>query len=407
MTDLRLSKYNRIGRIAFYTVCFAALVIFLISLGEGIPTLGGRDIDIFCSAGKAILDGENPYIVSEIGETYSWNYLPVYAYEFGYLCKYFSFAKTFLFFYIGFMLAGVAPWINKRNWFYPVTLIGTGLYSFGWGLRTGNVGVIELFAISISSYLLFGKKYNIAFLMLGLGASIKLFPLLYLPLYVIFISDWRQKKEALVWALLGFSSPFIISLILKPMLMPWYFKQLFGLIPDQHTPINEEFGFYNPSFAAFLTRIFSINLDTRAIIYFSCSIYLVFIVAYFILWKRTWSIQQNDGNQTVFYLGMVATTLLMPRLKGYSFMPALLFAYLATQKSGKWIQTIVVIVLSILPMVSNIQHESIVLTPSATISPTFINFTIQEFNQPFFLGIAFVVILYAIRLQKAPLINTN
>ena len=45
-------------------------------------------------------------------------------------------------------------------------------------------------------------------------------------------------------------------LIFSPEMFPWYIKQILGLIPNQHAPINELTPPLDPSFAIFLFSMF-------------------------------------------------------------------------------------------------------------------------------------------------------
>lgn len=395
--------------VVFYSMLVISLTLFFLCLRAGIPVLAQRDADIFCLAGKAIQAGKNPYLTSDLGSPFSWNYLPVYAYGFDYLCRHISFAFTYGFLYTAIFFTGIAIWTTKSNWLYGVTIIGTGLYSFGWVLRTGNLGAIEFFAISISSGLLLRRRYNEALLLLGLGSSIKLFPLLYFPIFIALIPGMQQKLRAATWGLSGFLLPFVISYFAAPELMPWYFKQLLGSIPNQHSPINEAFGFYQPVFVALLAKLLPLQIETKTLVYVSLVIYLTCVALGVIAYKQTSTRRQPSQSSELFFLsaGIIIITLLMPRIKSYSFMPALLFIFVITKDFDRWYQSLIILIASILPMWLNIQYQSIALQTNTPLNQNSILLAIREFNQPICLGATMVFALIILAKGRNKIFETQ
>ncbi len=75
--------------IVYYSIVFVAVWIFLFVLGKDLVQSQGRggDADIFCLAGQAMSIGKNPYLIENLGTTHSWNYLPIFANRFHYLCS--------------------------------------------------------------------------------------------------------------------------------------------------------------------------------------------------------------------------------------------------------------------------------------------------------------------------------
>lgn len=392
--------------IVYYSIVFVAIWTFLFVLAKDLVQSQGRggDADIFCLAGQAISIGNNPYLIENLGTTYSWNYLPIFANGFHYLCSRFNFQTTFIFFYFPLLLLGLNFWVKGESWLYGIILCASGLYSFGWVIITGNVSVLEFFLFSLSAYLFLQKKYELAFFILGLNASIKIVPILYFPVFLLFVKQANLRRKALFWTAAGFLLPFFVSAVFEKNLMPWYLKQLLGLIPDQHSAFDE----FNTNYFTkplFLSLVFNaLGVDKIIKINFPIAM-LGFVLGMgilYIVWLKLnlkTKIQSDENTEIFFGIMIIMATLLLPRLKPYSFLPALLLFYVASRNQNKWVQSIFLLLLSVFPNFLTYIYKYQIRIAAFDKMPVFINkvfLTMQIFNQTFFLFFAVILLIILI-----------
>jgi len=412
LIKIRIDFIKTFELIVYYFIVFVAVWLFLFVLGKDLVQSQGHggDADIFCVAGQAMSAGKNPYLIENLGTTHSWNYLPIFAYGFHYLCSHFNFQTTFIFFYFPLLLLGLNFWVKAESWLYGVILCASGLYSFGWVIITGNVSVVEFFLFSLSAYLFLQKKYELAFFILGLNASIKIVPILYFPVFLLFVKQTNLRKKALFWTVIGFLLPFFMSAIFEKGLMSWYLKQLLGFIPDQHSAFNEfdTNYFTKPLFLSFVFN--AVGVDKIIKINFPIAM-LGFVLGMgilYIVWLNVKAkIQSDEYTEISFGIMIIMATLLFPRLKPYSFLPALLLFYVASKNQNKRFQSVFLVLLSVIPNYLGYIYKYQIEIAAFDRMPAFINkafLTMQIFNQTIFLSFA-VILLIALTWGKD--INKN
>ncbi len=384
-----------IGKIIYFFIIVSIVILFSIILKNDLGYFGW-DAKVFCRAGRALSEGHNPYLIDELGGEFSWNYLPIYARGFLFVCSRFAFADNYIFLYAILFLFGMAPWLEKDSWLYGIVLCATGLYGLGWVLRSGNVGVIELFLISMAALLLLKGRYNLSLFILGLAASIKLFPILYFPVFIAIIPGWKPKVRAAIFGGMGFLLPFLASALIYPELTPWYFKQILGLIPNQHLAINESGGLVNPSLAYLLAGLLSIEIQPTAELVAAFLLYLLMLIFLFRVWKTSLSNPEKAGMEFALGFGIAAATIFMPRIKPYSFMPALLSFYLMTREYNEWGRGLFLLALSLFPLTAyyGIQHE-ITFSALTWMPGTMKNIAVilYQYHQTFFLLVSLGILM--------------
>jgi hypothetical protein len=367
----------------------------------------GWDANVYCRAGSVIRHGGNPYLENEMGTSLSWNYLPVFAYGFYVFCSRFDFKSIYLLFCVVAFLLSMDLWLDAKSWLYGLILCGTGLFSLGWGLLSGNIAVLEFTLILIAVSLFLKKKYRLSFLILGLSASIKIIPLLYLLFLLYFLKDWKSRRETIVFGGMGFIAPFLASLVITPWLMPWYLRQLVGGISGQHAPITESFGFYGPSFPAFLVKLFGIELSPSLEQPLILTLSALMLAGVFFLWKNVHKyLPESERSDFTLAFGMIALTLFIPRLKPYSFLPALMFVYFLTQNASISVKNLVLLLLSVLPQISFVlsaTEYSKQLVSSWPVGFQRIFLTTQEYYQAVFLFLMLMGLILLARYKKLAL----
>jgi len=94
-------------------------------------------------------------------------------------------------------------------------------------------------------------------------------------------------------------------------------------------------------------------------------------------------------------LGIVVMTLLMPRIKSYSFLPALLFVYVLSRNVSLLRRALVLLLISILPQAIVIAGKAGLVEEIARSSPVILIeklLFLQNYFQPFFLSLILVLI---------------
>ena len=379
----------------YYLVLTISIVLFLFAINLAVQNFEtGRDIQVFCRAGVVISNGQNPYLTSELELELSWNYPSILAYAFHIPCTFFNFEQNYILPYILFFVISLLFWLQKQNWFYGIALCATGLFNLGWVMITGNLSTIEFLLFSLSAFLLFRNKINASVFLFGLMASMKLIPILYLPAFLFLQNDMKKKITTISWAMIGFLSLPLLSLISSPHLFPFYLRQLFGLIPNQHNPLNEFTPIVlNQSLSVMILSFLGLESQLEKLnLIFSLVIYALGIFALYIIFKTLSKSGQPENKLILFSFGIIILTIFMPRLKPYSFLPALLCFYLISREQSALFKSIYLILLSIVPTVLHLIYFY-----TQTSEKIFI------FHQISFLCLATIVLVVSTKKKHKPL----
>lgn len=395
----------------FYALTLAiSIALFLFALNLGLKSFEtSRDIQVFCRAGAIISNGQNPYLTSELGLELSWNYPSILAYSFYIPCTFFNFEQNYILPYIILFVISLVFWLQKQDWFYGIILCATGLFNLGWVMITGNISAIEFLLFSLSVFLLFRNKINVSGFLFGCMASMKLIPILYLPAFLFSKNDLKKKIATGLWSAIGFLSLPLLSLISSPHLFDWYLRQLFGLIPNQHNPLNEFTPLVlNQSLSVMILSFLGLESHLEKLnLIFSLVIYALGIFVLYITFKTLSKSGQPENNLILFSFGIIILTIFMPRLKPYSFLPALLCFYLISKNQSSFLKALYLILLSILP---TILHLIYFYTENgdqmfATLSPVVFGSSLQTlltFHQIAFLILASCLLIYSLKRDKIP-----
>ncbi|HCK64985.1 MAG TPA: hypothetical protein DHW49_01865 [Anaerolineae bacterium] len=389
----KINYQNLLTDFFYFLVSIIALFLFLFALNLGLKNFQtSRDLEVFCQAGKVIANGGNPYLTSELGLELSWNYPSALAYGFYFVCPLFNLEQNYIWIYAILFFVGTMLWLTRKDWLYGIILCSTGLSTLGWTMITGNVSTFEFLLFSISILLFFRKKINASVFLFGMFASLKLIPILYLPAFLFFQNSVKDKAKIILWSLAGFISLPLLSFIASPHLFAWYLKQTFGLIPNQHNPLGEFTElFLSPSLS--ITLFSFLGLESQLEKYNLIISFVMYALGILLLYQIAKS--QRWTENEIFSLGIIILTITLPRLKPYSFLPALLCFYLVSKGQNNLIKAIYLVLLSILPILSHLlffyteMSESLILT----------------FHQILFLILASFLLFFS--LKKSLGTNTN
>lgn len=347
---------NRPAQMHYKWFLLASSIAVIVTLA-GIFTvlmLGhGWDAQIFCAAARTAGSGGNPYDVRQLGLNLSWNYQPYLLALFKALCQApVNFASSYPILYVVLLISGVAVWKPGSDPLLAMILSLGGFCGFTWAIRTGNVAVPEFLLISLVTVLLERRKWYLGGVILAFLASLKLLTIAYLFLLVFVPEATSKRLRVLAISLLVFALTFGISYALYPNLMKPFSEQLFGLIPDQHNAWIETARMTNLPLAFFLTDVLALlgihfTAPSTVVVGTLLSFGIVFQVFRKVLSPHF----IREHFLDFFNLGVIAITLILPRLKPYSFLMVVPAVFYLLRSHGKLRQGMVVILSVVFPAV--------------------------------------------------------
>jgi hypothetical protein len=176
--------------------------------------------------------------------------------------------------------------------------------------------------VAASALLLLKHRHNWALLLLGVITSLKIVPSFYWPLFIALVPGRRPKLVAALWGLAGLAMPVLLSAVSFPELMSWFFLKSMGWLPGQNAPMLEKGGVNNPTFYFMLNRLFLLHLGPLASKIFFVVVFILLAAISVYVWKRIIpNVPETRRREFTISLGIVATTLFLPRLKPYSLCP--------------------------------------------------------------------------------------
>jgi hypothetical protein len=340
-------------KIFFYTLLVIILALNFLYAIFILKGKHGWDAEIYCSAVQMEQRGSNPYIGNQAGEQLTWNYLPIYLGLFSALClPSLHFTTFYPIFYTMGLLVCILLWLPGRDWSLAFTLASCSFLGFLWNLKTGNIGVIELFFLSLAFFFLARKKWKLGAGMLGLMAGFKLLPIVYLPLIFFAPAPKRARRIAFGIGLVGFLLPLALSYLLFPTLAPWFLRQLLGLIPGQHSPILESGDSNNPALPYLVAGLFSSNDHFVFILLVTTLLAAVFVAIGIVLWRKVIvHLDPSRRFEFIFSLSFLAVTLLLPRMKPYTFILAAPALFWLSRMEDEVQRSLILALSALLPLV--------------------------------------------------------
>ncbi len=320
----------------------AVLVSIFLCLSPWIDTLSNlnvaNDISVYCAASYAWETGGNPYLSSDTHVYHAFTYPPATLKVFSLLCA--QSPWTFLLLYLSCLLAAfyiATRWLSLS---LPACLV---LLLFGfdaarWNFLSGNIGLLHLFFFTLAFWSLAAKKMRWMALSLGMAGAIKLVPLAYPLCWFGFCwlceprahKSHRETLALIALSLLPAMALQVVSLLTFPSLYQTYQLSLFGEIPGQHSPIHEmKSGRTHPSLFLFLLEASKLlGAPESSAVFLLISMTLLGAFGIYRLRGRESTVQ--------FAFLAIVVTLLLPRLKPYSFTFAILpCIFLFAQTRGR------------------------------------------------------------------------
>lgn len=309
----------------------------------------GWDANPYCSAANAYNIGNNPYLVKNLSQAFHLIYQPIFIDLFRFLCGPLIYETTYPFIFLGILLLCVWIISDKKDIVFTLTLAIGCFYAFGWSIQSGNFVVLELFLFIVGLYFLRKRKWEWSGLFFGLAASMKLLPLIYILTFLILPEKITIRLRAILFGLIGFLLPLILSFLFHPSLMNDYMNQLLGKLPGQIPPFLEGGGMTDPAFVRFFSDVFHLNSTPLSNIIISIIFSILFglPVLYFLLRVVSPLLSNEERSYWSFAAVFILITLLMPRLKPYTFLDLFPLFYLLARKEN-YLRHILIIGLCVL-----------------------------------------------------------
>jgi len=320
----------------------------------------GWDFEVYRSAVKSVEEGYNPYyLINLLKYQYyplPFIYLPTTLFVFKgivFFSKYLDYRIIwFIFLILSFFIVKISD--RHSDSFYLSVIFLTAFMAAFNNFRTGNIGLIELFLLSLVFFYLKKKKDLFAGAFLVLVAWFKLVPLLFAGGYLFFKEKYNEttffklfifKKKILLITFIGSLFMLIIlsSILIFPNLTKSFFLSITGQINNQPSPLHD----YSHSFFCLIKDTISMIYARKELIYFIYLIYLIFIIAFFFQMVKKSSLSPIE----TFSLWIITLMLILPRLHSYSYIYAIIPIYYLTKEKNYKIKFIILIIISLVPLI--------------------------------------------------------
>jgi hypothetical protein len=194
---------------------------------------------------------------------------------------------------------------------------------------TGNIAILEVPFAVLTILAVHKRRLVVGGVALGLMSSLKMLPLVGALAFLILPMEWAKKMRGVAASLLTFSAIQLANFMVSPY-GPSFLKQLFGRIPDQHSPYIEDGGTNNPDFIDFVFRVFdALGIEKTSLI--ASAIGLCCLAAGGWLTMLAQRMHETDKFATarLFGLTYLVCMLFLFRLKPYAFAALIPFSIVA------------------------------------------------------------------------------
>jgi hypothetical protein len=342
----------------FFGLLLIAVMIGFIALQF---TPGGDDYGVYCAASDAFRTGEDPYdfsVLLQHGTIMPYHYPPLFLPVFGVLChlpgipvrltEYILFTGAL----VGTILIFSRMKLSQGSLSYSVVLLFTAFLGISWSYTTGNIGgIIFLFFLVLVYYSLERRRYLYSSLLLGMMASVTIFPLLFSPL-LLCIEDKRIDRRTILLPAFGVvGGVFLLSWMTYPSL---FFSYLGRILGSNNPLISEQGGFFKPTLYAVIGDMQTFLIGENAIA-FAAILMIIFLLA-ILLFVHGWRGYQGSLVD-MFSWGVLWIFLFLPHLKPYYFTLAILPTCVLFRNATDRIKSASLVVVALFPMISTLMYR--------------------------------------------------
>lgn len=299
------------------------------------------DLGVYCGAVKALKLGKDPYVVDnlvldEINTGLPFRYPPITLLIFPPLCMY-RLHNLFYTIILVILYFVVKSFDKKFDGFYLQILFLVGFMAVYHNFTSGNIPVIELIFLTFAIYCVFKKKYYTASMFIGIMGIFKYIPLVYASLFLLAPISFSKRIKAVLIAPLTLGILHLVSYIIFPSITKSYYKLLFF-----GYPMVDQEGLYNPSVFSIIKYI------AHQFPYFLYVFFIItIIILYFIMIKKLGLTYPEK-----FLLGILSIMVILPELKPYTYIFAIIPIYFLTKTSNVRTRFYNILIIGLLPLIS-------------------------------------------------------
>jgi hypothetical protein len=345
--------------VIFCVTLLVANILLILSVFYG----SGWDMSVYYSAVIATLNHQNPYNVENIN---LYSGLPGFPFVYPpHTLVLFFLMMLFRFFYIYYIIWTVLLIIScyivwkfdKTDTLLMVTTLSTGFISVFWSYLTGNMGIIYLFLFSLLFYFLYTKRHYISSVMLGLAASIYIFPLLFSFLYSFLPLKRTKKIFTILLPFIVVGIIFALSYIISPTLVQDYIQETVSantLMEGSGTGLPVSYYINTPTSYWFFNHFLNFfHLANSPALYVLGILFIGTIGGLFYVFYR----DNQSKSLELFCYGMIGLFLILPRLKPYNFILILIPIYLLIRGYSLKNKMIGLTIMGLLPLILYLVHR--------------------------------------------------
>jgi hypothetical protein len=358
----KLSKYMEVlfydWKTAYFYLCISLIIITIFLTLLHILTIitysySGWDYDVYRSSIKVFNDGGNPYIFANLNlpykSSFTYIYPPITIPFMSIICPF----DSKLSYYIIWSIMLVATFLIVKRCdknlkpLFLTTVLTTGFLATYWNFISGNIGLLELLFFSLTFYWIIKERYDLSTVSISLIAVFKLTPISFVGSFIFTRASRLNKIKIFGLMVFLFAIIHILSYILYPNLSKTYFWRV-----QTNENIFEIFG-KQASPALFLLFKDISYLFFADYLLYTFILYFLFIGFVGILFL-TYIQKQNRKFLEIFSLSTIAIMIILPRLKPYSFVYALLPVYFLIKDSDYKVKFYTLMIISAFPLVFRI-----------------------------------------------------
>lgn len=339
------------GYLYIFEICLIVLSILFIAYGLGTLANVGWDNHANCTALGAYENGLNPYILSDVNTVdhtgYLFPYTPLTLYLLKLSCGFNYLITHSLALFLGAYFVYLSD--KKLQILLFFTLLLSGFKAAYWIYIPGNFIVLSFVLVSLMFYFVSRKKYLLATLPLGLAGAINFLPLVLSPAFLWLSEDKFRKIKYVAGVLLTFLLTSLVSYLLFSGITETYYQAISGQL-DQHTPIQEQ-GSEGYNYAlVFLFKEVVDNFFPGLGIAGVALFFLVAISFLFSVFIKHQKLIKHERER--FSLSFLYLFFLLPRLKAYFFILAVIPIYFLIKDLNNKEKLVSVFIVSFAPLVS-------------------------------------------------------
>jgi hypothetical protein len=398
--DYFKTKERKLWKSMYIFLCVFSIIANILVIGMDFQN-SGWDFALYCSAVRAFNDNKDPYILGNL-KTYSGsdnifisNHIFIYPPLSLILLKPLCLLNSKIVYYILWIILLLTTFsiirkLGNREDLLLITLLTTGFIASYWNFLTGNIGIIELFLFSIAYWSIVKERYHASSLTIALTAFFKIMPIAFSSLFIFVKKSYIERFKIIVLSFTLLITFYLVSYMLLPELTHSYYLSMTGNLKGQPNPTTLLALDTGPTFYFLIRDVLkSFNLNEPIYLLILSIVFISFVgLALFFYYKR------ENTFLRIFSFGVISILIILPRLKEYSFMLALIPLYFLIKDYNFKVKSFSIFVISVLPLISKLTLQSSIFVKENIIF---------EYSQFICLFIIFICILILdTMLHKSP-----